>query len=134
MTDKIIMPHDHNENTLRLLSEKPDAEVFAAVSSTFSLISDSTRLEILWLLCHTEECVMNIAAAVEMSSPAVSHHLRILKSAGLLKSKRVRKEMYYSLADTEEAALVHRIVDSIFEINCDDYENHENERKKEEQK
>ena len=85
---------------------------------TFGLISDSTRLEILWLLCHTEECVMNIAAAVEMSSPAVSHHLRILKDAGLITSRKVGKEAYYTLAATEEADLVHKIVDAVFDINC----------------
>ena len=64
----VSLPHDHNENTIKLLETKPDDEVFATVSGTFGLISDSTRLEILWLLCHTEECVMNIAAAVGMSS------------------------------------------------------------------
>lgn len=125
MTDKIILPHNHDENTLRLLSNKPAPDVFTTVSATFGLISDSTRLEILWLLCHSEECVMNIAAAVEMSSPAVSHHLRILKNSGLLKTRRTGKEVYYTLADTEEANLVHRIVDSIFEINCDEYKDHD---------
>ena len=114
----VSLPHDHNENTIKLLETKPDDEVFATVSGTFGLISDSTRLEILWLLCHTEECVMNIAAAVGMSSPAVSHHLRILKSSGLITSKKVGKEAYYTLAKTEEADLVHKIVDSVFDMNC----------------
>lgn len=115
---KIDLPHDHNENTIELLKTKPDDEVFTKVSGTFGLISDATRLEILWLLCHTEECVMNIAAAVGMSSPAVSHHLRILKSSGLIKSKKVGKEAYYTLAKTEEADLVHKIVDAVFDMNC----------------
>lgn len=115
---KIDLPHDHNENTIELLKTKPDDEVFTKVSGTFGLISDATRLEILWLLCHTEECVMNIAAAVGMSSPAVSHHLRILKSSGLIKNKKVGKEAYYTLAKTEEADLVHKIVDAVFDMNC----------------
>ena len=114
----VSLPHDHNENTLKLLAERPEEEVFTNVSATFGLISDSTRLEILWLLCHTEECVMNIAAAVEMSSPAVSHHLRLLKNAGIIKSKKVGKEAYYTLADSEEAQLVHRIIDAVFDMNC----------------
>jgi DNA-binding transcriptional ArsR family regulator len=117
---KIILPHDHNENTIKLLRTKPDDDVFSAVSGTFGLISDSTRLKILWLLCHTEECVMNIAAAVGMSSPAVSHHLRILKGSGLITSKKIGKEAYYTLAKTEEADLVHKIVDSVFDMNCAD--------------
>ena len=117
---KIILPHDHNENTIKLLRTKPDDDVFSVVSGTFGLISDSTRLKILWLLCHTEECVMNIAAAVGMSSPAVSHHLRILKGSGLITSKKIGKESYYTLAKTEEADLVHKIVDSVFDMNCAD--------------
>ncbi len=114
----VSLPHDHNANTLKLLAEKPEDGVFQNVSDTFSLISDPTRLKILWLLCHTEECVMNIAAAVEMSSPAVSHHLRILRSAGLLKSRKAGKEAYYTLADTDEAQLVHKIIDAVFDMNC----------------
>lgn len=117
---KIILPHVHNENTMKLLRTKPDDDVFSVVSGTFGLISDSTRLKILWLLCHTEECVMNIAAAVGMSSPAVSHHLRILKGSGLITSKKIGKEAYYTLAKTEEADLVHKIVDSVFDMNCAD--------------
>ena len=42
-----------------------------------------------WLLCHCEECVINIVALVEMSSPAVSHHLKQLRSGGLITSRRL---------------------------------------------
>lgn len=117
MTTKIL-PHNHNSQTSALLKEKPEQREFDRVSDTFQLISDSTRLKILWLLCHSEECVINIAAAIDMSSPAVSHHLRVLKQSGLLYSRREGKEAYYTLADTEEAELVHKIVDSVFDMNC----------------
>ena len=80
------------------------------------MISDSTRLKILWLLCHSEECVTNIAAAIEMTAPAVSHHLRLLKNAGLIVSRKDGKETYYTLAKTEEAVLVHDIIDRTFHI------------------
>ena len=79
MSAEIHLPHNHNTNTEKMLKTKPSDDTFSIVSDTFELISDPTRLKILWLLSHTEECVMNIAAAVKMSSPAVSHHLRILK-------------------------------------------------------
>lgn len=117
-TNEIKLPHTHNPDTLKLLSEKPEDEIFSVVSGTFALISDSSRLKILWLLCHTEECVMNIAVAVGMSSPAVSHHLRILKTAELITGRKKGKEVYYTLSNSEEAVLVHKIVDSIFDINC----------------
>lgn len=112
------LPHDHGSHTLELLKREPAREVFEKASNTFQLISDPTRLKILWLLCHSEECVINIAAAIDMSSPAVSHHLRVLKQSGLLTSRREGKEAYYTLAKTPEADLVHKIVDSVFDMNC----------------
>lgn len=114
----IKLPHDHGTHTTELLEHRPSQETFDKVSGTFQLISDPTRLKILWLLCHSEECVANIAAAIEMSSPAVSHHLRMLKQAGLLVSHRDGKETYYTLAQTAEAELVHDIVDRVFDMNC----------------
>lgn len=111
------LPHLHGNGIQTLLSNLPDDITFIKMSDTFQLISDGTRLKILWLLCHSEDCVTNIAAALEMSSPAVSHHLRILKQADLLTSHRFGKEVHYTLAETNVAKLVHRIVDATFEMN-----------------
>ena len=98
--------------------EKHIHDAFARTAETFQLISDATRLKILWLLCHNEICVNNIAVSVNMSSPAVSHHLRLLKQAGLLESRREGKEMYYKLAKTTEASLLHHALDDILDIKC----------------
>ncbi len=110
--------HDHSGNLEQLLSTIPAEQQFFMAADIFSMLCDSTRLRILWLLCHTEECVSDIAAAVTMSSPAVSHHLRNLKQSGLIVSRREGKEVLYSLAKTKEATLVHHMIDDIFEINC----------------
>ncbi len=104
------LPHDHGDIS-KVLERLPDVETFEKVSNIFALVSDVTRLRILWMLCHCEECVCNIASAVDMSAPAVAHHLKILKGAGLIKSRREGKEMHYSLADDETAKLVHQMVD-----------------------
>lgn len=96
----------------------PDEGAFAEAADIFGQLSDATRLKILWILCHSEECVTNIAAAVGMSDPAVSHHLRILKSNGYVTSRRIGKEVHYTLAKTETARLMHRMIDDIFEMNC----------------
>ena len=53
-----------------------------------------------------------------MTSPAVSHHLRQLKSSGLIVSRRVGKEVYYKAADTEQAQLLHEIIEKLVEISC----------------
>ena len=118
MFKDIHLPHDHGSETSAFLKTMPEQETFDRTAETFDLLSDPTRVKILWLLCHTEDCVANIAAAVEMSSPAVSHHLRVLKQAGLLAYRKSGKEAYYTLADTDEAKLVHHIVDIIFDLNC----------------
>ena len=55
---------------------------------------------------------------LEMSSPAVSHHLRSLTESGLLISRRDGKEVYYRAADTEESRLLHEIVERVMEIAC----------------
>ena len=118
MKKPIHLPHDHGGRTSAFLENMPEQKTFDGVADTFDLLSDPTRVKILWLLCHTEDCVANIAASVEMSSPAVSHHLRMLKQAGLLTHRKNGKEVYYTLADTDEASLLHHIVDIIFNLNC----------------
>ena len=96
----------------------PEAEAFQTVSEVFKQLGDSSRVRIFWLLCHYEECVINISALVDMSSPAVSHHLRLLKSSGLIVSRREGKEVYYRAADTEAARLLHHMIEKLVEITC----------------
>lgn len=110
--------HNHNQNAEKMIEKMPENKDFEKVSALFQLISDPTRLKIMWLLCHCEECVNDIACAVNMSAPAVSHHLRLLKQAGLLSSRREGKEMYYKLSDDAQAQLLHRSIDDIFDIQC----------------
>ena len=112
------LPHNHGLNIERVLDNMPSAEGFQDKSLLFQQLGDSTRLRILWLLSHCEECVCNIAAAVDMSAPAVSHHLRILKKSGIIISRREGKEVYYTLSDTPQAKLLHRSVDALYEISC----------------
>ena len=96
----------------------PNSDELQQLSELYKAMGDYTRLRILWLLCHCEECVCNIAAAVDMSAPAVSHHLRILKKSGIISSRREGKEVYYSLSDTPQAKLLHHSIDALFEISC----------------
>ena len=118
MKKDIHLPHNHGSQTPFFLQSMPDQTIFDDSAETFDLLSDPTRVKILWLLCHTEDCVANIAAATAMSSPAVSHHLRVLKQADLLTYRKSGKEVYYTLADTDKAKLVHHIVDIVFDLNC----------------
>ena len=96
----------------------PDANTIQSVSDAMKQLGDPSRLRIFWFLCHCEECLINIAALTEMSSPNVSHHLRLLKSAGLITSRRQGKEMYYKAAETEMAQSLHRIIEEVARITC----------------
>ena len=117
----IHLPHDHgNSEREELLASMWSRESFETVSSLFKQLSDTTRLRIFWVLCHSEECVINLAAIMNMSSPAVSHHLRLLKEAGLVVTRREEKEVYYKVVDTEEAALLHSMIEQLEHMTCPD--------------
>lgn len=113
-----VLPHEHNPATAVLVDSMPEPGTFSSVAELFSLLSDPTRIKILWLLCHTEDCVINIAVAMDMSSPAVSHHLKILKQSGILAYRKDGKEAYYRLADGEIATETHKIIDAVFNMGC----------------
>ena len=76
---EIHLPHCHCDNENKIIKCMPSVEDCSSMADIFKQLSDGTRLRILWMLCHLEECVSNIAAAMEMSDPAVSHHLKQLK-------------------------------------------------------
>ena len=112
------LPHDHGQQIEHALSQMPQTQDFRVVSDIFKQLDDSSRVRIFWLLCHCEECVINISALVEMSSPAVSHHLKLLKDSGLIVSRRDGKEVYYRAAETRQAELLHHMIEDLVEISC----------------
>ena len=114
------LPHDHGGKVEQVCEHMPSTVELQTVSEVFKLMDDPSRMRIFWLLCHCEECVINISAAVEMSSPAVSHHLRQLKNGGLINSRREGKEVYYKASDTPAARLLHHAIEELVEITCPD--------------
>lgn len=117
---QFALPHQHGEkgNIEKMHRELSDVTRFGNVAEIFRQLGDLTRVRIFWLLCHREECVINIAAMMDMSSPAVSHHLKSLSDYGLLVSRRVGKEVYYKAADSEVGRLLHETVEQVMEIAC----------------
>ena len=112
------LPHDHDVGSEKIMERMPAEENFRTVATLMKQMDDPSRLRIFWILCHVEECVIDIAAMAGMSSPAVSHHLRNLKASGLIVSRREGKEMYYKAADTDIAQKLHHAVEEIMEISC----------------
>ena len=112
------LPHNHGGVFERGKEKMPGTEEFSTVADVFKKLDDPSRLKIFWLLCHCEECVINLSSLMEMSSPAVSHHLKVLRSAGLIVSRREGKEVYYRAASTPTCDELHKTIERIVEINC----------------
>ena len=101
-------------------------EDFQTVADIFSLLADASRLKIFWLLCHSKECVINIAQTLKMSNPAVSHHLKILREAELIESYRDEREVFYTVSAKAKSQALHSIIEKLMSVNCPDFDsNHE---------
>lgn len=115
---QIQLPHDHGWNMEKFLTHTPQTEEFQILAEVFRQLSDGSRLRLFWVLCHCEECVTNLSAIMGMSPPAVSHHLRQMKTAGLITSRRQGKEVYYQATNTPQTQALHAAVEALMEITC----------------
>ena len=112
------LPHDHGQDLTKMLETFPSPEEFQMLSELLRQLSDGSRLRLFWLLCHCEACVINLSAMMGMSSPAISHHLRQLRSSNLIVSHRDGKEVYYKAAGTVQVRLLHQLVEQLISITC----------------
>lgn len=78
----------------------------AGISQLFKALSDETRTRILYLLQDRELCVCDLADILGMTLPAISHHLRLLRTMRLVKFRREGKQAYYSLDDHHVVQLI----------------------------
>lgn len=89
-----------HEEVLRKVSQSlPQEETLYDLAELFKVFGDTTRVKILCALFESEMCVCDIASLLNMTQSAVSHQLRVLKSAILVKYRRDGKIVYYSLCD-----------------------------------
>ncbi len=93
----------------------PDKEIQAQIAELFKGFSDSTRVQILFLLMEQELCVNDIAQAVELSQSAISHQLRLLKQMHLIKYRREGKNLLYSLADEHVRTILQMGLEHVME-------------------
>ena len=63
---QITLPHNHGESADELFSLLPAPQEFQTSAELFGLLSDESRLRIFWILCHYEECVINLSSLVGM--------------------------------------------------------------------
>ncbi len=86
-------------------SKVPDEDTMTALSDFFKNFGDSTRIKIVSALMAGELCVADIAEVLEISASAISHQLRILRQAKIVRSRRVGKQIYYSIEDNHVGIL-----------------------------
>ncbi len=80
-------------------SKMPEEDPVYEVAELFKVFGDSTRARIICALSISELCVCDLAELLGMTQSAISHQLRILKSARIVKNRRAGKSVYYSLDD-----------------------------------
>lgn len=87
------------ETLKELVNNQPPDEILYELAELFKVFGDSTRIRILYVLFESELCVGDIAEMLNMSQSSVSHQLRILKDAKLVKFRREGKSIFYALDD-----------------------------------
>lgn len=89
----------HKEVVDDVKSKLPEEETLYDLAELFKVFGDSTRIKIICALFESEMCVCDLSALLNVSQSAISHQLRVLKSARLVKFRRAGKIIYYSLDD-----------------------------------
>ncbi len=101
----------HQDIVNKVISSMPEETQLYDLAELFKIFGDTTRIKILYVLFQSEMCVCDIAQLLNMGQSAISHQLRVLKQAKLVKARRDGKTMFYSLADSH----VRTIIDQGFE-------------------
>ncbi len=107
--DKVI----HVEEVRAARSALPQGETLAGMADLFAVLGDPTRLRLVAALAHRSLCVCDLAAAVGLTESAVSHQLRLLRSLGLVRSRREGRLVYYTLDDEHVTTLFNQAHDHV---------------------
>jgi ArsR family transcriptional regulator, lead/cadmium/zinc/bismuth-responsive transcriptional repressor len=89
----------HPDVVERVRAQMPDPEQQQQLADLFRMFGDTSRIRILAALQHSELCVCDLAQLLGLTVSAVSHQLRLLKTAGLVGYRREGKNVIYALAD-----------------------------------
>lgn len=108
--------HHHDLTSVPLPEQlSPNAELLDDLAELYKIFGDSTRIKILYTLFTEERGVGDIARLLGMTMSAISHQLRILKQARLVKPRREGKMVYYALADDHVRTIFTQGLDHILE-------------------
>lgn len=107
--------HAHGDLVEKVRQGLPGEDTLYDLTELFRIFGDSTRIRILYVLFEAEMCVCDIAALLGMTQSAISHQLRALKNARLVKSRREGKTVFYSLADSHVRTIIDQGLEHVSE-------------------
>ena len=108
---------EHAGTLAKARQEMPDVESLYDLSELFKVFGDTTRIRILWALAEGEMCVCDLAELLEMGQSAVSHQLRLLRQARLVRCRREGKSSVYMLDDEHVLQIFELGLTHIEELN-----------------
>ncbi len=99
----------------RVRPNMPETRLLYELSDFFKVMGDSTRIQLLWALEESEMCVGDLAVLLDMTKSAVSHQLKVLRTAKLVRSKKIGKNVYYALDDHHVKSILEKALEHIGE-------------------
>ena len=105
----------HEDVVEKVKSSVPEDDKLYQLADLYKKFADFTRVKIMYMLLVSEMCVCDLSRLLEMSQPAVSNHLRVLKQANLVKSRKQGKQVFYSLADSHVETLLNQGMEHVNE-------------------
>ena len=117
----ILVHNDLVQNVLETMPDEniifdlTDEDTLYRLAELFKVFGDSTRIKIMYCILKNELCVCDIATAINMTHSAVSHQLKNLKQAKLVKARKDGKEVYYSLNDEHVEKIFNQALEHIEE-------------------
>lgn len=117
MDDELFECTVLHEDVVNEVKKKiPEDEMIYDLAEFFKVFADSTRMKIIYALMENELCVCDIASIVQTTQSAISHQLRLLKQAKLVKFRKEGKVVYYSLDDEHISQIVKKGREHIEEL------------------
>ena len=93
----------------------PAKELLYDLSDFFKVMGDGTRIQLLWALEESEMCVGDLAVLLDMTKSAVSHQLKVLRTAKLVRSEKRGKNVYYALNDHHVKTILEKALEHVCE-------------------
>lgn len=105
----------HHKTVKKVQKHMLEEDLIEDLADFFKLFGHSTRIKILQALLVSEMCVCDLSYTLDMTQSAISHQLRLLRDADLVKTRRAGRSIYYSLSDSHISSILNEGLDHVQE-------------------